>query len=314
LGSNDVEVKIKLCGVCASDIMLLKHQIPGYPHPLVAGHEGVGIVTEIGSGVKSLKPGDRVGVGVYRNCCKNCQYCFNGDNNLCSTKALTFMGGNSGAFADIMRLDAQFAVPIPEGISDADAAPLMCAGHTTFTPFRKHNVKVGDKVGIVGIGGLGHLSIQYANKLGCEVYVISGSTDKEKESRSLGAHHFVNSKDLKSFDAVKGTFNFLMVTASGSGLPWPQLLSSMAPDGKVILMGAGLEPIPIPSFSLIASQISIVGSAAGTSSSLREMLQFSSKHNIKPMVQTFPFEQINEVLAAVSAGSVRYRAVLVNSS
>jgi len=310
LGPNDVEIKIIASGICASDLFLLNHPLPGFQFPLVAGHEGIGVVTEVGSGVKNLKPGDRAGVGAYRNCCKTCKYCLTGENQLCLQQVLTFTGGNSGTFGEYVRVDSLFAIPIPDALTDEDAAPMMCAGHTTFAPFRKHNVKFGDSVGIVGIGGLGHLAIQFARKLGCEVYVISTTPKKEEEARSLGAHFFVNSKDEAALAAIQAKLDFVMVTASGKNLPWSELFAALTPNGKLILMGGGHEAIPVTPLQLIMGEKSVVGSAVGSTATMHEMLKLCAHHNVKPILQTFSFDKINEAIEAVAKGDIRYRAVL----
>jgi len=282
-----------------------------YEYPIVAGHEGVGIIEVVGSCVSHLKVGDRVGVGIYRECCGNCLDCAEGRTNLCFQKKMMFAGTNKGCFSEHMRLEGKFAFKLPEGIKAEEAGPLMCAGATVFAPFRNHTVKPGQSVGVVGIGGLGHLSLQVARAFGCQVYAFSTSIDKEQECRSLGANIFINTTDPASKASVIGKLDFLMMTASGKGVDYKYLMTTLAPGGKMIVMGAsGLEDIPVSPVDLILGQKSLCGSAGGSHAIYIDMLKFCALHNIKPIIQTWPVAQINEAIASVKSGKIRYRAVV----
>jgi len=185
LGDNDVQVKVEYCGLCASDVSACRHEIGMYKFPLVAGHEGVGKVTKTGKNVRSVKVGDNVGLGIYRNRCGACIECNDGRDNRCAKKQMMFVGGNSGAFGRYVHINEFFATPIPEGYPLEYAGPLMCAGQTVFAPFLSNNIRPGDRVGVLGIGGLGHLALQFANKMGCTVTAFSRNDSKKKRRWNL---------------------------------------------------------------------------------------------------------------------------------
>eukprot|EP00466_Bigelowiella_natans_P016333 jgi/Bigna1/145567/aug1.100_g20275 len=308
LKPQDVEVKIICSGVCSSDLAAVHGKFPkaAYPFPIFPGHEGVGVVTEVGSEVKHVAKGDRVGLGVYRY-----------GGKLIFEKnigfVLMYMLNNVGSFSTHCRISSQYAFKIPDSIESEHAGPLMCAGLTTFAPFIEHDIEPGSKIGIVGIGGLGHLSIQFASKWGCEVFALSGSKHKEDSVKKLGAHHFVNTRIDGALKKLTGKLDYIMMTASGPKVDWAGMINALAPGGKLILMGINAPtPVPIPLLSLILGQRAIVGSAAGSSGVATKMLKFAAFHGIKPMVEKFPFKEINEVIKKVAAGKVMYRAVCVH--
>ena len=317
LGAGDVTVKVLACGVCASDADILRGkygkdmtQAMGYLLPLVAGHEGVGEVTELGATVKHLKVGDRVGLGVYRGACKACDSCATGKDNLCPAKALMFIKGAKGAFADCLRIDAAYAFKVPDGIPTEKAGPLMCAGLTTFAPFKEHNIRPGQRVGVVGLGGLGHLALQFAKAFGCEVSAFSRGTAKKEEVTTFGAHHYVDSGDADAMKGAANSLDYLLLTANGGDADVSKQLALLRPGGKIVCMGLAAPAITVSLMQLIPRQLSVVGSAAGSSATMREMLAFSALHGIAPMTEDFPFDRVNEALARVVKGDLRYRAVL----
>jgi len=266
----------------------------------------------VGSLVTHLKIGDIVGLGVYRYSCDNCQECAEGRNNLCHKKVAMFMGKEKGCFGDYVRIEAKFAFKIPEGIKIEDAGPLMCAGATVFAPFRLHNITSGSSVGVVGIGGLGHLALQFAKAFGCEVYAFSTSADKEEECKKLGAHKFINTSDETSKKSAIGKIDYLMMTASGSGMDYKYLMQALASNGTLIILGiTGVADIPVSPIDLVLNQKTIVGGAAGSRAVYLDMLQFCALHHIKPIIQTWPVSQINDAIAVVKSGKIRYRAVVL---
>jgi len=257
LQDDEVEVKIIASGICASDIDACKGVYPEqlYPYPIIGGHEGVGHVTQTGKLVKHLKVGSAVGLGVYRSTCGACNVCHNGKDNLCGTRQLMFALGQAGSFANYVRIRATHAFPIPDGFDDLEiVGPLMCAGLTTFAPFKNHNIRPGQKVGVLGIGGLGHLAVQFANKWGCEVYALSSSADKTESTKKLGAHHVVNMKEDPELKTIANTLDYILMTGSG-GNNWKVFVNALAPDGKLIIMGnPGYADIPINPLSLLMQQ------------------------------------------------------------
>eukprot|EP00455_Lapot_gusevi_P034089 TRINITY_DN374_c0_g1_i1.p2 TRINITY_DN374_c0_g1~~TRINITY_DN374_c0_g1_i1.p2 ORF type:complete len:378 (+),score=138.26 TRINITY_DN374_c0_g1_i1:86-1135(+) len=313
LDEDEVQIKIVCCGICLSDVDAVRGKYKHYGMyrlPCVAGHEGAGIVETVGSRVRHLKAGDRVGVGVYRDACNVCMMCRTGEDNLCEQKGLTFAHGNSGCFGEHVRIKARFAFKLPDAIAMDEAAPLMCAGVTTFAPFRHENIRAGARVAIFGIGGLGHLAIQFANKFGCEVYALSTSSNKEEQARSLGAHHFVCTSAPEAWKNIANTFDYIFLTAGGGDLNWNALILSLRPNGKIIVIGGFVDPAPIIPALLLTGQKSIVGSAAGSSGVASDMLSFCALHGIRPQIEKFPFEQVNEAMEKVVANQVRFRAVL----
>ena len=313
LAAEEVEVRISHCGICKSDIDAIDGIYgPMYQYPLVAGHEGVGVISRLGSAVEHLEQGQRVGVGVYRSVCGSCAQCTSGASNLCAKNQLTFVGGASGAFAESVRLKGNCAIPIPDAISSEHAGPLMCASVTTFAPFVNLTVRPGQRVGVVGLGGLGHLALQWSHKFGCETFGISRGMQKQAHALALGANHYIDSAADSWVDGVRGELDYLLLTAAGSGFPWPDYLASLAPNGKLVLMGVSMEQIPVTCVDLIVGQKSIHGSAAGSSSVALEMLAFAALHGVKPMVEVFPFSRVNDAIDRVRDNAVRFRAVLAH--
>jgi len=315
LQEDEVDVKIIASGICMSDVDIAAgHYGEMYPYPICPGHEGVGTVVAIGAKVKNVKIGTNVGLGVYRDCCNACMDCCNGQNNLCPQRGMMFIQ-NTGTFSDYVRIKSNFAFPIPEGFKDLEVvAPLMCAGITTFAPFINHSIRPGQTVAIFSIGGLGHLAVQFARAYGCKVYALSGSADKKESILKLGAHHFVDTKKDPDLTSVANTFDYILVTSSGSDMKWNAMMNALRPNGKVILMGVpGLADIPISPVQMILGQKSVAGSCAASSGVVMQMLQFAALHNITPVCEKFSFSKINEIVKKVKNNELRYRAVLCHS-
>ena len=307
LGDAEVEVAVTHCGICHSDMSMLDNEWGIATYPLVPGHEAVGTVSAVGKGVSTLKVGQRVGVGWLCGACGKCEWCLRGKDHLCPEQRATIVG-HHGGYADRVRSDAKFAFPIPEAISSAEAGPLMCAGSTVYSPLVHQGVRAGMKTAVVGIGGLGHLAIQYLAKFGCEVTAISGTASKEAEARKLGATGFLLTKDL---DKAKFGFDVIMNTVSGD-LPWPALLETLRPEGKLIICGVPASEIKFQAFPMIVMERGIVGGRLGSAADTRDMLAFSAAQGVKPMIETFAMKDVNKALDHVRAGKARYRAVLAN--
>jgi len=283
-----------------------------YFYPMVAGHEGVGSVVQVGDLVTYLKPGDLVGLGVYRSSCGCCSFCAEGNTNLCHQRELMFAGNGKGCFSEYVRIEARFAFKLPEGMKIEDAGPLMCAGITVFAPFRNLNITAGSRVGVVGIGGLGHLAIQIAKSFGCEVTAFSTSTNKEDECKKLGAHHFINTNDETSKNSVISKLDYLLMTASGSGVDYKYLMRTLDANGQMVIMGlTGMADIPVNPIDLVLGQKKLSGSAAGSAAIYLDTLRFCSLQNIKPIIQTWPVDKINDAIQTVKSGAIRYRAVVL---
>ncbi|MCB1323712.1 MAG: NAD(P)-dependent alcohol dehydrogenase [Spirochaetales bacterium] len=309
LKSDEVEIAVEYCGICHSDLSMLHNEWGNAKYPLVPGHEAVGKIVATGDAVARLKPGDRVGLGWFAASCLHCRSCLEGDHNLCTDNPAQTIVGRHGAFANRVRCQELWAVPVPDTLDAAKVGPLFCGGLTVFNPILQFDVKPTHSVGVIGVGGLGHLALQFLKAWGCHVTAFSSSGSKFEEARKLGAHSVVNSTDSRALKRAAGTLDFLLVTANVP-LDWNAYLACLKPRGRMHFVGAVLEPIPVPAFALIGSQKSVSGSPLGSPRTAVRMLEFCALHNIAPVTETFPIEQVNEALAHLEAGKGRHRVVL----
>lgn len=291
---HDVHIKIIASGCCHSDAHAVDADWPEWPpnYPLVPGHEIIGIVSEVGPAVTKFKPGDRVGVGTVVSSCKKCPTCLEGNELYCSQAVFTYgqkVGDyvTRGGYAEEIRVDDHFVFRIPESLKSEEAAPLLCAGITTFSPFHYFNVKKGQKVAILGIGGLGHLGVQIAVALGCEVTAISSSNSKEKLAKSLGAHHYVNSSDPEDFKKVFNSFDFVLNTISAD-IDTDHYLQLVKSTGIFCFVGVPPNGIKVSFFRSLMRRVLVTGSGTGGCEITQKMLDFCAEHNIKAMVEVLP--------------------------
>jgi uncharacterized zinc-type alcohol dehydrogenase-like protein len=310
LQGNEVEIKISHCGVCHSDVHLIDNDWGFSKYPFVPGHEIVGTVVAVGSGVLDRKIGERVGVGWQADSCGVCEWCRQGDEHLCAKSQPTCVGRNGG-YADRIRVNSRFAIPVPAVLESENVAPLLCAGITVYSPLRNHGVRPSSRVGVIGIGGLGHLGIQFAKAFGAEVTAFSTSKDKETEARGLGAHHFLNTQDTGALKKVAGSFDFLLSTVSADQ-DWQGYVNTLRPKGVLCMVGVPPSPMQIQAFSLLAAQKSISGSPTGSPRDLHEMLDVAARHGVKAITERFAMNKANDAVAKVKKNQVRYRAVLAN--
>jgi uncharacterized zinc-type alcohol dehydrogenase-like protein len=229
LKANEVEVRISHCGVCHSDIHLIDNDWGFSKYPFIPGHEIVGTVSAIGSTVRDRKIGERVGIGWQADSCGICEWCRQGDEHLCASAQPTCVGRNGG-YADAVRVNSRFAIPVPEALESENVAPLLCAGITVYSPMRNYGVRPSSRVGVVGIGGLGHIGLQFAKAFGAEVTALSTSKDKEEEALKMGADHFVNTRDMEALKKVAGSFDFLLSTVSADQ-DWQAFVNTLRPKG-----------------------------------------------------------------------------------
>jgi uncharacterized zinc-type alcohol dehydrogenase-like protein len=307
LGAEDVEVEVENCGLCHSDLSVLKDDWGVTPYPAVLGHEVIGRVTAVGSVAKGLKVGQHVGVGWTASSCMHCRQCKSGSQHLCHQAQPTIIG-HRGGFASRVRSHWAWAIPLPEKLNFAEAGPLLCGGITVFNPLAMY-AKPSSRVGIVGIGGLGHMGVKFAAAYGCEVTAFTSSESKFDEARGFGAHHVVSSRDSDGIKKLAGTFDLLIVTVNVA-LDWNALIGALAPNGRMHVVGAVLEPIPVPIVPMIFGQKSISGSPTGSPVAIETMLEFAARHNITPQTEHYPMSQINEAFERLEAGKARYRIVL----
>jgi D-arabinose 1-dehydrogenase-like Zn-dependent alcohol dehydrogenase len=305
LKDDEVLVKITASGLCGTD----EH----YRHADMAlGHEGAGVVEELGPGVKYLKKGDRVGWGYEHNSCGHCEWCLTGRETFCEERAMYGDADlDQGSMGSAAVWKEAFLFSIPDSMTDAEAAPLMCGGATVFNALKMYNVQPTDRVGVIGVGGLGHLAIQFAAKMGCDVIVFSGTESKKEEAMKLGATEFVAMKGKTSLD-IGRKMSALLVTTSVQP-NWDLLLPAMAPDSKIFPLTVSNDVLKIPYMPLLLNGISIQGSVVAARHIHRQMLKFAAQHQIKPILMEFPMseEGIEKAMDTLSEGGMRYRGVLI---
>ncbi len=304
LGSFEVLIKVSHCGLCHSDIHLIDDNWKRSKYPLVPGHEIVGTITKKGSAVDHLKIGQRVGVSWIHSACMECATCLEGETNICQQKKTT-CNEHFGGFADHMVADGRFSFPIPETLDSAHAAPLLCAGSTVYAPLRNHHIQAPHSVAVIGIGGLGHLALQFAAAFGCAVTAISHSAEKETEAKSFGAHRFLTLEK----PPAPNQFDFIISTVHAD-LDWNLILSLLKPKGTLCFVGRPKNVAPIDVSSLVSFQKNITGSATANRALMHEMLAFAARHKIKPKIEIFPLAHVNQAIEKVKANKVRYRVVL----
>jgi alcohol/geraniol dehydrogenase (NADP+) len=307
LAAEDIEVQVEYCGLCHSDLSMLKNDWGATQYPAVMGHEVIGRVVSLGSAAKGISVGQRVGIGWTAGSCQHCRPCRSGNQHLCA-QAQPTIGGHFGGFASHVRAHWSWVIPVPDGLEAADAGPLLCGGITVFNPLAMY-AKPTDRVGIVGIGGLGHMGVKFAAAYGCDVTAFTSSERKFEEARSFGAHHVVSSRDSSALKQLAGTLDMLVVTVNVP-LDWDALTATLAPNGRMHVVGAVLEPIPITAFPMILGQKSVSFSPTGSPVAIETMLEFAARHNVLPTTEHYPMSEINAAFERLESGHARYRIVL----
>ena len=307
LGTEDVEVAVENCGLCHSDLSVLNNDWGISQYPAILGHEVIGRVTAIGATAKGVQVGQRVGIGWTASSCMHCRQCLSGDQHLCA-KATPTIVGHRGGFATRVRCHWAWAIPVPEGLKYAEAGPLLCGGITVFHPLYQH-AKPTSHIGIVGIGGLGHMAVKFAAAYGCNVTAFTSSESKFDEARGFGANHVVSSRHSASFKELAGTIDLLIVTANVP-LDWDALVGTLAPKGRMHIVGAIPQPLSVAVFPLILAERGISASPSGPPVAIETMLEFAARHGVMPQTEHFPMSRINEAFQRLEAGKARYRIVL----
>lgn len=310
IGTHDVDIRVEYSGLCHSDVSMINNEWDITTYPIVPGHEIIGEVVAIGSSVKNVKIGQKVGMGWVSSSCSVCEECMDGHHESCSKSESTIVGRHGG-FADYVRGHHSWTIPLPEGIDRSKAGPLFCAGSTVFNAIVSAGVKPTDKVGVIGIGGLGHLALKFLKHWGCEVVAFSSNPTKKDEIIAMGATKVINSKEPKELAAIAGNLDFILNTTNVT-LDWNAYLSALAPRGKFHTVGIFLEPMKIQALSLIPQGKSVTGSPVGGPALTRKMLEFCVRHNIYPTVEEFPMEKVNDAIKHLAEGKARYRIVLNN--
>jgi uncharacterized zinc-type alcohol dehydrogenase-like protein len=309
LGPEQVEIAVDYCGICHSDVSMLNNEWGISRYPLVAGHEAIGKVTAVGEEAKFVEVGQTVGLGWNSGSCLHCRPCLSGDHNLCNTVEWTIVGRH-GAFGTRARAHWIWATPIPDGLDLAKAGPLLCGGITVFNPLVQFDIKPTDRVGVIGIGGLGHMALQFLNKWGCHVTAFTTSDSKADEAKKMGAHAVVNTRSAAELKKLTGSLNLILSTVMAE-VDMNSYLSALAPKGRFHTLGV-IPKIQTPAFPLIAQQLAISGSPSGAPSTVMAMLDFCVRHGIAPVTEEFPMSQANEAFEHLEAGKARYRIVLKN--
>jgi D-arabinose 1-dehydrogenase-like Zn-dependent alcohol dehydrogenase len=305
-----VRIRVQACGVCHSDVMLKEGQWPGLQYPRVPGHEVAGVIDEVGPNVTNWKKGQRVGVGWYGGHCGVCPACRRGDLVLCHFGKITGFT-HDGGYTEYMVAPAQSVASIPDGIAPEDAAPLMCAGITTFNALRHAGALPGDLVAIQAIGGLGHLAIQFANKFGYRTIAISRGDDSKELALKLGAHGYINSAAVNPAEELQrlGGAKVILATAP-SGKAMSALINGLGDKGRLVVIGASTEPIEVSPIQLIGGMKSIHGWSSGVAADSEDTLGFASLTGVRPMIEKFPLEQAAQAYDRMLSGNAKFRVVL----
>jgi D-arabinose 1-dehydrogenase-like Zn-dependent alcohol dehydrogenase len=313
-GPRQVLIKVQACGICHSDSLTFVGAFPGTQYPRVPGHEVVGTIQAIGNQVPDWKVGMRVGVGWHGGHCGHCHRCRRGDFITCVSGQIPGISYDGG-YAEYMLAPFEALASIPDDLSSAEAAPLLCAGITTFNALRHSGAGPGDVVAVLGIGGLGHLGVQFAAKMGCRTVAIARGEDKAALARQLGADRYIDSavSDPAKELAALGGARVVLATATDSKA-MSALIGGLSVDGKLIVLGVSAEPIEVSPLMLISPRRSILGWPSGTSADSEDTLKFSVLENIRPMIETFPLEQAADAYARMMSGKARFRAVLTINS
>lgn len=308
IGYDGVEIQVEHCGICHSDLSMLENEWGIAEFPLVPGHEVVGTISAVGKGVANFAVGQRVGLGWHSGYCMTCPTCLSGDHNLCAQAEGTIVNRHGG-FADKVRAHAASVVALPQNMDAQSAGPLFCGGITVFNPLIQFGVKPTDSVAVIGIGGLGHMALQFLSAWGCEVTAFTSSEAKQTEALALGAHQIINSRNLDEISAAAGHFDLILSTVNVK-LDWNAYITTLKPRGRLHFVGATLDPLDLGVFPMILGQRSISGSPVGSPANIARMLEFAVRHGIKPVIENFSMAQVNEALERLKSGLARYRIVL----
>jgi len=313
-GPGEVRIRVQASGICHSDMLVKDGLWPGLAHPRVPGHEVAGIVDAVGSAVLGFAKGDRVGVGWYGGHCGRCDSCRRGKFVLCHAGRITGISFDGG-HADYMLAPTDALARIPDGLTAADAAPLMCAGVTTFNSLRNAGARPGDLVAVLGIGGLGHLGVQFSAKSGFKTVAIARGKDKEKLARDLGAHHYVDSEAGDPAAALQKLGGARVILATVTHSPaMTAVLGGLAPDGKLVVLGAGHDALQVPPVLLIGGRRSVAGWPSGSSIDSEDTMAFSARAGVRSMNELFPLEKAEEAYDLMMSGKARFRVILTTGA
>lgn len=304
---DEVDIAVDSCGICHSDVSMLDDEWGMAQYPLVPGHEVVGKVSAVGDHVTHLAVGDSVGLGWHAGYCMVCDQCMSGDHNLCPSAQPT-IAGRHGGFADTVRAKAASVVKLADGLDAREAGPLLCGGMAVFSPLVQLDMSPTGSVGVIGIGGLGHLALKFANAWGCHVTAFT-SESKMDEAREMGAHETINSRDPDAIKSAGPRFDLLLSTINVP-LDWNGLIGTLKPKGRLHMLGAVTEPLGIDLIPMMFSHLAIGASPVGPPVVIRKMLEFSARHRVAPVNEHFPMSRVNDAFEHLRSGKARYRIVL----
>jgi D-arabinose 1-dehydrogenase-like Zn-dependent alcohol dehydrogenase len=309
-GPEQVRIKVQACGVCHSDMFTKEGLWPGIEYPRVPGHEVAGVVDEVGAGVSEWKKGQRVGVGWHGGHDGTCLYCRRGDFGNCQNMKVAGISYDGG-YQEYMVAPAEAVTAIPEGLSDVEAAPLLCAGITTYNALRHSGALPGDLVAVLGIGGLGHLGIQFANKFGYKVAAIGRGSENGALAKKLGASVYIDNKTMNAAEALQqlGGAQVILATAPSSKA-MSEVIDGLAPNGKLMVVGATADSLAVTPIQLITGSRAIQGWASGTPADAEDTLRFSELTGVRPMIETYPLDKAAEAYARMMSGNAQFRVVL----
>lgn len=308
LDAGEVEIAVEHCGICHSDLSMLDDAWEMTRYPFVPGHEVIGKVVAKGEHVTHLREGDRVGMGWHAGFCMTCSECLGGHHNMCGEASPTIVGRHGG-FADKVRAQAAGVIPLPEGLDSRAAGPLLCGGIAVFNPMVQFDLKPTSSVGVIGIGGLGHLALQFLRAWGCHVTAFTSPGPKQEEALKLGAHETVNSRDPDALKNMAGRFDLILSTVDVK-LDWNAYLETLKPRGRLHLLGVVMEPLDLNVIPMLFGQRSVSSSPVGSPEMIATMLDFAARHDIKPVTEHFPLSRVNDAMDHLREGKARYRIVL----
>lgn len=311
LKEHDVRVDVTHCGLCYTDVHAIDDHFGITKFPFVPGHEIIGRVTELGPEVADLKKGDRVGMGWQGRSCRKCEWCLRGDEQLCTEVAHNGVWEPYGGLASSIAADSRFVYSIPSDMRSEVAAVLLCAGISVYNPLRSNLMERPMRIGVIGVGGLGHLAIQFAHALGYEVTAISSSPEKEDEALGFGADHFILASNREALRKHELSFDMHLYTAHG-GVDWTMLSFTLRNNGKIVVVGFSDIPVQFEPLELVVHEQSITGSFIGNGAMMKEMLSFAQEHRISPRIELMPMAKVNEAIQRIKDNKARYRIVLVN--
>lgn len=308
MNGQDVDIAVEHCGICHSDLSMIENAWGMTKYPIVPGHEVIGTVSAVGAEITHIKVGDRVGLGWHSGYCMGCSECLSGHHNMCNTASSTIVGRHGG-FADLVRAQGPSVIKLPKELDASSAGPLFCGGITVFNPLIQFNISPTASVGVIGIGGLGHIALQFLRAWGCRVTAFTSSPSKIEEALNLGAHDTLNSRDPEALKASTGNFDLILSTVNVK-LDWNAYLQTLKPRGRLHILGVVTEPLDLSVAPMLFSQLSVSSSPVGSPDTITKMLEFATLHQIKPITEHFPMSKVNEAMEHLHSGKARYRIVL----